>query len=615
MRLGLTRRHRIISILVMQKILPLVFSLLASQSWLAAAQDFVPPEGGTALVPADFIQQLYLTNTPKLGAKTNVTISGQTFGQAVEINTLQRPPNPWDFQLVRNIPGTLRKGDVFWITLWMRATQTSSESQSAYAQVCVEENGPPYDKIGMYDFSAGREWQQFAWVFVADRDYPDGKANFCLRLGYSPQTVQLGGLQIINYGQSVKPENLPRIKLGYDGIEPDAPWRKAAAARIEQHRKADLKISVMDVNGQPLPNATVKIEQLRHQFGFGSCVTAALLTGNDANSERYREIVKNSYSKVVLENDLKWPPWEHGAKDGHKTTLAALRWLREQNIQVRGHTLIWPSWAHVPKRLQEFKNNPAELARQIETHIRDITGAIKGLLSEWDVVNEPYANHELLDLLPPDTMVSWFKLAKESDPEPVLYLNDYAGFMERGENTPHKDAFEKKLRELQQQGAPIGGLGIQAHFDQQFAAPEALLQELDRWAKLGLEIQITEFDLNLNEYDAEIQAQYTRDFMTAVFSHPAVSALLMWVFWEGAHWRPHAALYRKDWSLKPNGQAWNDLVLNEWRSNLTASTGANGAVNTRVFKGDYQITVTHDGQEKKRTLTVSRETLCDFVLP
>jgi hypothetical protein len=95
--------------------------------------------------------------------------------------------------------------------------------------------------------------------------------------------------------------------------------------------------------------------------------------------------------------------------------------------------------------------------------------------------------------------------------------------------------------------------------------------------------------------------------MTAVFSHPAVSALLTWGFWEGADWRPRAALYRKDWSIKPNGQAWNDLVLKEWHTSLTGQTDASGAVTTRGFLGQYQITVTYRGTSKTWPLTLTKD--------
>lgn len=579
--------------------------LMLTSGFLTADDRLVPPSGGTSLFPADMESQLRVTNHPDNGSKRMVPVEGVPFIQASEFRTLKATTNIWDFQMAEVNPSAIHKGDVLWISLWMRATETSSESHEGFTEVSLEQSVDPYAKVSIFDLATDNQWRQFAWTAVAERDYAPGATAICLRGGYKPQVIQIGGLQILDYGTAVKSTDLPRSKITYSGMEADAPWRKAAADRIEKYRKADVKVIVQDAAGKPVPGATVKIEQVRHAFGFGSCVTSALIEGSGPDSERYREIIKNNYTKVVIENDLKWPRWDSDDPEGHKTTLAAIQWLHNQGITVRGHNLVWPSWENSPKSLEALKQDPAALEQRIEDHIKDEVSATKGQLTEWDVVNEPYANHDILDLIPPDAMASWFKLVHQIDPKPELFLNDYAGFMDRGGDTLHKEAFEKTLRSLKEQGAPIGGLGIQAHFGQQLTGPEQIVKELDRWAALGLDIQITEFDLDFD--DEATQAHYTRDFMTAVFSHPAVSAILMWGFWENAHWRPQSALYRKDWTLKPNGQAWSDLVLKEWHTSLTADTDAPGTVSTRAFLGDYQVTVTYHGASKTWPLTVSKD--------
>ncbi|MCE0498946.1 MAG: endo-1,4-beta-xylanase [Methylacidiphilales bacterium] len=578
---------------------------LLTPALFAEGDALTPPPGGTQVFSQDIGSNFWLAGGPDFGEKKMIATEGVPFTHAVELRTRQRPPNPWEFQFGETIPTAIHKGDVLWITLWMRATETTNESHEGFSELSIEQNHSPFDKLGLFDFSVGNKWQQFAWTCTAERDYASGETQICLRGGYAPQVIQVGGLRILNYGNSVKPSDLPHSKITYPGMEADAPWRKAAAERIEKYRKANVKVIVQDSAGQPLPGATVRIEEQRSAFGFGSCVVAKLIEGTGPDNDRYREIIKNSYSKVVMENDLKWGDWDRHAQEGHKTTLAALQWLHDQGIQIRGHNLVWPSWRNSPAGLAAFKHDPGALEQHIENHIKDIVGATKGQLTEWDVVNEPYSNHDFLDLLGPGVMASWFKLVHQIDPRPVLYLNDYAGLTERGEDTPHKDAFEKTLRALKAQGAPLGGLGIQAHFGGQLTGPEQIVRELDRWAALGLAIQITEFDLDFD--DEQVQAQYTRDFMTAVFSHPAVNALLMWGFWEGAHWRPKAALYRKDWSIKPNGQAWNDLVLKQWHTDLTAQTDASGTVSGRGFLGQYQVTVTYHGASKTWPLTLSKE--------
>ena len=86
------------------------------------------------------------------------------------------------------------------------------------------------------------------------------------------------------------------------------------------------------------------------------------------------------------------------------------------------------------------------------------------------------------------------------------------------------------------------------------------------------------------------------DFVT--FSHPSLEGVIMWGFWEGRHWYPDAALYRKDWSIKPNGKAWEDLVLRQWRTEVTGKSDNKGKFSTRGFLGTYKIEVMHNGKKK-----------------
>jgi GH35 family endo-1,4-beta-xylanase len=192
-------------------------------------------------------------------------------------------------------------------------------------------------------------------------------------------------------------------------------------------------------------------------------------------------------------------------------------------------------------------------------------------------------------------MIRWFRIARETDPGPRLYLNDYPPLDGAAVGNPHLDHFEKTLRFLKDGGAPLGGIGFQCHFGESVIPPDRLLSGLDRFAKLGLPIAVTEFDINTT--DEQLQADYTRDFMTALFSHRAVNSILMWGFWEGRHWLPDAALYRRDWSVKPNGKAWRDLVFKEWWTNADGKTGRDGAYRTRGFLGDYRITVRANGKQ------------------
>ena len=62
-------------------------------------------------------------------------------------------------------------------------------------------------------------------------------------------------------------------------------WVSEANARIEQIRKRNVQITVIDSNGGPVSNIFVQIDQVRHRFAFGTCLAYGPLEGNSGYSD------------------------------------------------------------------------------------------------------------------------------------------------------------------------------------------------------------------------------------------------------------------------------------------------------------------------------------------
>ncbi len=229
---------------------------------------------------------------------------------------------------------------------------------------------------------------------------------------------------------------------------------------------------------------------------------------------------------------------------------------------------------------------------------------MKGHLIEWDAINHLVGwgkrTHEVVGR---ESYVEFLKLIKSIDPQAKLYVNEGA-ILPGGSNeerTRRNDYYDW-IRYLLAKGAPLQGIGFMGHFNRaSMTPPETLYRIYERFASFGLEMQVTEFDIN--NVPEELQADYLRDFMIITFSHPQVVGIIMWGFWEGAHWKPAAALYRKDWSIKPAGEAWWDLVFREWGTHVEGRTGADGTFTVRGFLGAYKVTVSSAG----RTETVETD--------
>ncbi len=404
----------------------------------------------------------------------------------------------------------------------------------------------------------------------------------------------------------------------YPGAEPDAPWRSQATARIDALRKADFTVTVVDAAGNAVPNATVSIVQQQHDFGFGSAVVASRLRDNNPQHNQYKSKVAELFNIATLENNLKWPPWEGewGPNFSQQGAVSALDWLAQNGIEGRGHVMVWPGYNNLPTDIKALLDGgPLNAAEQqtvrdrIAAHITNIGSATAGKVVAWDVINETRTNHDLMDQLSEgnQAMVTWFELAAAAAPGAALYLNDFGILSSAGgTSTSNQDQYFATIEYLKNQGAPIDGIGFQGHFTaSDLTGPEQLWTILDRFGQFGLNMQITEFDFTTS--DEQLQADYTRDFLTAMFAHEGVSDFIFWGFWEAAHWRSEAAMYRSDWSIKPNGQAFLDLVFGDWWTNEQSQSDGSGEVNSRVFKGRHQVTAALGGVDVTLSTSVSND--------
>jgi endo-1,4-beta-xylanase len=526
--------------------------------------------------------------------RTVVSVSGMPFSQAVRVQTVRTPGNRWDIQLNRPLSSVFAANDVLAGEVWLR--RLDGTNASALVEGVFERSGTPYTQsLTRLWLASGTNWTRFRFAFRCVEAYAGttaDRAQFNLRLGFPPQTVEIGGLALTNFGLTRPLADFPN-DVNYSGREPEAPWRAAAAERIERLRKADHAVEVLDADGFPVPGAEVRVRLQRHAFHWGSAVDGGRLLGSFgtvSDRGRYQAVITNWFNKVVLENDLKWPSWESTTPNG-RTALAALDWLQARGIPCRGHNLIWPGTNYLPSRVRSSlaSRNAALVRQQIDQHFTNVLGAVRGRLVDWDVMNEITHERAVQDLLGDDEMIRWMQLARNLDPAAKLFVNEYENLEVAGTGSAAPGRFLDALRFLKSRGAPLDGIGLQGHFGGFLPAPEDVYAQLDAFAEFGLPIQVTEFDVAVG--DEAAQADYVRDLTTVAFSHPAVTDFLMWGFWAGQHWKPEAALFRSDWSLRPAGVAWSNLVFREWTTDVAVRTDRSGRAAFRGFRGRYSIEV------------------------
>ena len=542
------------------------------------------------------------------GAKRNVAtlseikVSGQPFRHALQLEVGECTHREHDLVLGGKIVEHIREGDALLLSFYIRCPESADESALGRCHVVgqAKRSSRPISLFGK-TIVAGKKWKRIFVPFAAPIDNDLGYTVTFRMGGTKPQTLQIAKLEVVNYRKKRKLEKLPSTETHYPGMEPDAPWRKAAAARIEQYRKADLQIAVVDRNGRPVPGARLHVELKKHAFGFGVAVglNSMFSDRHPEDAAQYRAAVEDLFNKVVFENRMKWKFY----RDNDSQLKEAMAWCAERDLPIRGHCMVWAAWKRLPRGMeQEFAGRNDEFKRVIGEHVHKMATTYPDTFVEWDVVNELHTQHEFVDMYGKEVVVDWFRMAKESNPNFTSYINDYA--ILAGYDQPHQDGYFEWIKYLLEQGAPVEGIGLQGHFRAPIP-PEEILRRLDRFAQFGLEMQITEYDFD--ETDELLQARFTRDFMTVVFSHPQTTGIMTWCLWENAASKPQAAFFSSDWKKKRIAQAWEYMVKKEWHTEKNLTTGKDGAARVRGFLGDYEITVLYAGRRKTIPFSLDRE--------
>jgi len=376
----------------------------------------------------------------------------------------------------------------------------------------------------------------------------------------------------------------------------------AIEARIAEIRMGDIIVKTK-------PGADVKVQQVRHEFLFGTAITNHLAEKDEnamspEDRKMFLKVLSENFNFAVHENALKWYDCEkeYNVVD---YSIADRIWeiCHEHNIPMRGHCIFWAKDKYIMPWLNELNND--QLRKAVIRRAMDVTKHFNGRIEEFDLNNEMINGDFFRRRLGYGIVNEMAFAAKAGNPDITLYVNDYGVLVEKGYNAA---SYITQIENLLANGVPIDGIGCQGHFvtsdkvDSSGTAattPEHVQKTLDQLAKFNLPIKITECLFVAD--DEQGMAEELRKFFPICFAHPNVEAILMWGFWEEGHWQPHTAMWKKDWTPTLQALAYRDLVFNKWWTQTSGTADDDGIFKTDAFYGDYIIT--SNGQTKKTTLS------------
>lgn len=424
---------------------------------------------------------------------------------------------------------------------------------------------------------------------------------------------------------ALAPAAASAIPEKYVDLWNDAGLQEQMAQGIENHRKADVTLQILDPSGKPLRNAPVSVQQQTHEFLFG-CNLFVLdqLSTPDLNT-RYKTAFTNLFNFATVPfywGDLepeKGNPryarnspyvWRRPSPDH------LVQWCKENGITPKGHAFMYvknmfmPAWT--------ARDNPDLLQKQCAEHIAEMAKRYGRDIPIWDVVNEeiPRKRHPNEWPVVFEDFVPWsFREAKRRLPKSaVLLIND-------GTNEAHDTPgeYEAIIESALHARAPIHGIGMQFHvynrtgmMSGKSLTPAQLVSVYERFERLRLPLYITEVTVpGSGENGAAVQTAIVTNLYRLWFSTPNMAGVTWWNLGDGAAFQEEnkmmGGLLDADMNPKPAYRALDELINREWKTKLDLQTDANGKVRFRGFKGKYAIKVSSHSASAEYPIAVTSE--------
>jgi endo-1,4-beta-xylanase len=201
--------------------------------------------------------------------------------------------------------------------------------------------------------------------------------------------------------------------------------------------------------------------------------------------------------------------------------------------RIRGHALAWHS--QQPGWVQNLSGTALRSA--MLNHVTQVATHYRGRIYAWDVVNEAFADggtgarrDSNLQRTGNDWIEAAFRAARAADPGAKLCYNDYNT---DGQNAK-SNAVYAMVSDFKARGVPIDCVGFQSHFNAQSPVPGDYQANLQRFAGLGVDVQITELDVEgSGTAQADAYARVTR----ACLAVARCAGITVWGIRDTDSWR------------------------------------------------------------------------------
>ncbi len=272
-------------------------------------------------------------------------------------------------------------------------------------------------------------------------------------------------------------------------------------------------VGLVNLQNQPrtpdLPQPALKELADKHNLQLGNF---AIL--NHIYEKPYSDILTGQFDFVLADNTPNWYFTDGGlrpSKDtyNYKQMDQVMAYAKQHDMPVQAHHYLWGEEKWLPDWLKKGNYNKEQLMQIIHDHIATVGKRYSGQIREWTVVNEAFTRNQHLFGLNDwwtdhtggiDYIDQAFIWAREADPNSKLILNDF----HNESRNDVSDAMFAYMKGAKERGIPIDGVGMQMHIDGTHPPnKDEVISNMKRFGELGLEVYVTELDVNMNDVKAE----------------------------------------------------------------------------------------------------------------
>jgi endo-1,4-beta-xylanase len=270
----------------------------------------------------------------------------------------------------------------------------------------------------------------------------------------------------------------------------------------------------------------------------------------------YTGILDREFTMVTPENEMKWDATEPSQNSFSYSSADTIVARAKANGQrMRGHALAWhqqqPGWVS--------SLSGSALRNAMVNHITNVATHYKGQIYAWDVVNEAFSDNgdgsrrsSNLQQTGNDWIEVAFKTARAADPAAKLCYNDYNTDGVNAKST----AVYTMVKDFLSRGVPIDCVGFQSHINSGSPMPSDYQANLQRFADLGVEVQITELDI---AGSGSAQATTYANVVKACLAVSKCAGITVWGIRDSDSWRASDTPLLFDNSGNPKA-AYNSVI-------------------------------------------------------